>query len=1478
MAAMTSPPKPPSGFVNLRGEPLDMDKLAQRLTQVEADMRLAKARLVLPPWPAPPPKGASPGSGAGSAGDEPDEGAGTAPVALAPADLDTVWDALCLAGCARNKTWLNRFLRALERRTAAGAAFDAGTLNSALQSLKRAGRVHAGDNGLLMVPGESRVAALPQLLVQPWARDAWRAWTLACAAFAHSSSELPHPHFSRREEVVALARLLIYSGLNLGEFVQRRRHLLGPYAPLDALAEALSEPFMPEAFEQTDPAVRSEVLLRCIELGETGSTRFVPVMAWVDARFDQAPQELHAALCYAVAEARLDRADAPAARRALEVVRGPATELLRNAVQVMEGDWAAAAAATPELMKQAAKNAGAKRGLASSRVLRWLLLALLSGPDPKQWVAAYKLSNTESGSRTPYTHDPWGMFAHAVAVRLGDVPLDSAALAGTEMPDRLEGVETLAHRLVLAAWLGQQPTGWTPKLLAEMLQALEQAGLLALAALTHAAASRLDLEVPAASSPPSSPSLADPAPAWAEAFFGHPRELWRDALAAIEALGGEGAKAASGSADATPLQWQMTLDSHGRVLAVLPFEQIQGVRGLGKPKPVSLTRLKKAGRLRAVDAAVARCLTAPRWSPSRLRLDLASAVGALVGHPNLVFADALQQTVDLREGLPQLEVVRQRTGNGDESFVFQLVDDIRPAPLTFLGTVEDGVEDLNLEIERRNSHRVVRDAPDRARLLRLNPAQRRVAELVSQKWAVPVQAKAELDAALKVLAGHFQLHSDASAGQEVASESRLRAVLSPQGEGLQLRLLAQPFGDFGPLVEPGHGRERLLALHEGLNLATRRDLKVEASHLQSVLDALPALSGAETAACTWLLAEPEQALAVLEQLPQLPAVAGVDWPRGKPVRVQPVAAKALQISVKSNTDWLGLQGELQLEEGRVISLQRLLQMAHESRRGRFVALGEGDYLALSEQLKRQLADLHALAQAEGQGIKLPAAAASWLADTLDESMLKGDKAWQKRLLLLDEAATLRADLPSALQADLRSYQAEGFAWMTRLAHAGLGACLADDMGLGKTVQTLALLLQRAEQGPALVLAPTSVCSNWVDEAARFAPGLRVHLYGESERSAMLQGLAAGDLLVASYALLQIDSEAFAAQPWATLVLDEAQALKNAATKRAKAVAALQADFRLALTGTPVENRLADLWSIMNLLNPGLLGSSTRFNERFATPIERDRDEAARGRLRRLVSPFLLRRTKAQVLSDLPPRTEIIHRVQPGPEERAFLEASRRGALQRVAEAAAANAVGAPGGGSFHVLTELTRLRRAACDPRLVAPELGLVGAKAHEFEQLATELVAGRHKALVFSQFTDFLKLLGERLDAVGLKYQYLDGSTPAAERGKRVAAFQRGEGDLFLISLKAGGFGLNLTAADYVLIVDPWWNPAAEDQALGRAHRMGQTRPVTVYRLVTAGSVEERIVALHRDKRVLADGILDGQDDSTPLAAEDLRELLLGD
>ena len=544
-------------------------------------------------------------------------------------------------------------------------------------------------------------------------------------------------------------------------------------------------------------------------------------------------------------------------------------------------------------------------------------------------------------------------------------------------------------------------------------------------------------------------------------------------------------------------------------------------------------------------------------------------------------------------------------------------------------------------------------------------------------------------------------------------------------------------------------------------------------------------------------------------------------------------------------------------------------------------------------------------------------------------MLDGDAAWRKRSQAWAKAQERSFELPASLGAELRDYQLDGYRWLMRLAESGFGAVLADDMGLGKTVQTLALLLQRAAGGPALVVAPTSVCGNWLLEAARFAPSLQVELYGDvlmgdepedetldadlppadegarapgqaaadavpaaeaapadnarrAARRRQVRALGPGQVLVCSYALLQIDADILAAPRWHSIVLDEAQAIKNPATRRAKAALALQGDFRLALTGTPIENRLGELWSIMGFCNPGLLGSAEQFAKNFANPIEREPDPHVKAqssrRLRRLLSPFLKRRTKSEVLTDLPPRTEIVHEVVPGAKERALLEALRQQAEASVAQAISANASaggGREGQNQFHVLAALTKLRRAACDPRLVAPELGLIGAKVLEFERLALELVAGRHKALVFSQFTDFLALLRERLDLAGLSYQYLDGSTPAAERGKRIAAFQAGAGELFLISLKAGGFGLNLTAADYVIIADPWWNPASEEQASARAHRIGQQRPVTVYRLVTQGSIEEKIVRLHRSKRDLAEGILSGEDAGAPIDAAQLMELL---
>ena len=462
-------------------------------------------------------------------------------------------------------------------------------------------------------------------------------------------------------------------------------------------------------------------------------------------------------------------------------------------------------------------------------------------------------------------------------------------------------------------------------------------------------------------------------------------------------------------------------------------------------------------------------------------------------------------------------------------------------------------------------------------------------------------------------------------------------------------------------------------------------------------------------------------------------------------------------------------------------------------------------------------------------------------------------------------------LPPTLEAELRDYQIEGFAWMSRLARWGAGACLADDMGLGKTVQAIAAMLDHAEAGPCLVVAPTSVCPNWQAEVARFAPTLTTHrLSAASDRAALVAGLGPRDVLVCSYGLLHGEAELLGGRPWQMAVLDEAQAIKNADSKRAQASLALQAGFRLALSGTPVENDLDELWSLFNFVNPGLLGSREGFGKRFALPIERDRDASARQALRSLIRPFLLRRTKAAVLSELPPRTEQTVQVEMGEAERAFYEAMRQRALENIA------ALDAPTGKrKIHILAEITRLRRACCNPALIDPAAGVASGKLDAFLDLVDDLVRNRHRALVFSQFVGHLGLVRAALDARGVRYEYLDGGTPSAERERRVAAFQAGGAELFLISLRAGGTGLNLTAADYVVHLDPWWNPAVEDQASDRAHRIGQERPVTIYRLIMQDSIEERIVRLHRDKRDLASDLLEGAETSARLSEEELLDLI---
>jgi SNF2 family DNA or RNA helicase len=445
------------------------------------------------------------------------------------------------------------------------------------------------------------------------------------------------------------------------------------------------------------------------------------------------------------------------------------------------------------------------------------------------------------------------------------------------------------------------------------------------------------------------------------------------------------------------------------------------------------------------------------------------------------------------------------------------------------------------------------------------------------------------------------------------------------------------------------------------------------------------------------------------------------------------------------------------------------------------------------------------------------------------------------------------DLPAGLRADLRPYQRDGFRWLHFLGAQGLGGVLADDMGLGKTVQTLTELLADRGHGPTLVVAPTSVLHNWKSEAERFTPELTVAILHGKDRAEI--DLAAYDVLITSYALLRLDSDRLARVAWRTVVLDEAQAIKNAASQTAKAARRLEADRRFALSGTPIENHLRELWSLFEFLNPGFFGSARRFDEQFGTGTP-----AAFAALRARIRPFVLRRLKAEVARDLPSRTETVLRCPMSEPQRAAYEEVRRGA-RGVQE-------------RMQVLAALTRLRQAACDAALLpnGPEVpsGKLDVLLEGLETVAEE--GGR--ALVFSQWTSLLDRVEPRLAKAGLKHVRLDGST--RDRPKVVAQFQADDGPpVFLISLKAGGTGLNLTAADHVFLLDPWWNPAAEQQAVDRAHRIGQDKPVFVWKLVTEDSVEERVLQLQARKQAMADAVLQGTDAALRLTDDDLAALL---
>lgn len=578
---------------------------------------------------------------------------------------------------------------------------------------------------------------------------------------------------------------------------------------------------------------------------------------------------------------------------------------------------------------------------------------------------------------------------------------------------------------------------------------------------------------------------------------------------------------------------------------------------------------------------------------------------------------------------------------------------------------------------------------------------------------------------------------------------------------------------------------------------------------------------------------------------------------------------------ESATDWLDLQVVIRIGT-RPLGLAQVLEaMTNGAER---IILRDGAHIRIDrpefDELRALVMAARELVEQPTDGVRVSRSDLGLWAELADLGIVDAQaSAWARAALALRDLTGL-PEVEPEVDAELRPYQLDGFRWLAFLWRSGLGGILADDMGLGKTLQTLALVAHARREGaaPFLVVAPTSVVATWAHEAATFVPGLTTRAITESRARrgvGLDEAVAGADLVVTSYTLYRMEAAEYAAREWGGLVLDEAQTVKNHEGKTYQAVRRLDVPFRVALTGTPMENRLMELWSLLSIVAPGLYAYPDRFREAVADPVEKEADAEVLARFRRRIRPFLLRRTKDLVARDLPPKQEQVLEVTLTPKHRRIYQTH----LQRERQ----NVLGLLGDFDkqrMAIFTSLTRLRQLSLDASLLSEDYAGTGsAKIDALVDHLQECLAEGHRALVFSQFTSFLRRIRERLDAEGITSTYLDGAT--RKRGEVVQEFKQGDAGVFLISLKAGGVGLTLTEADYVFVMDPWWNPAVEAQAVDRAHRIGQERPVIVYRMVSADTIEEKVMALKARKADLFARVLDGGGGAgTPLTAADVRAL----
>ncbi len=802
---------------------------------------------------------------------------------------------------------------------------------------------------------------------------------------------------------------------------------------------------------------------------------------------------------------------------------------------------------------------------------------------------------------------------------------------------------------------------------------------------------------------------------------------------------------------------------------------------------------------------------------------------------------------------------------------------------TAQGDKIDISSNARIGIDGKPQRHTVTVVGDRYTLVTLNPLQRDILGKLLARQSLPASAAPSLRKTIQSLGGIMDVKENILSlmtRKAFESDGRLAVRIEPVndsgGTDYRITFLAALLPDGTARLFPTIGEEYVYDEDEaGRTHCVHRNLAKEQENYQALVDFAQQFNLEFSASNVTQVGDERTLLHLLAFCHQSPERYFTEWPDGQTLKFKGTLTEAdIHIEVRGNNDWFAVEGTAKAGVD-ILKLDKLVEACcHQSYDG-FVRIGEDEYVRMTDTLRRRIAQLDALLTTGEKKTKgVPKYLVGALATTLVGLRHTTDHAYAEFRERMKAAYQTEIAVPEGLNAKLRPYQEEGFRWMSRLDMWGAGACLADDMGLGKTLQALTFLLSKADRGPSLVVAPKSVIPNWVNEARRFAPTMQVAVLNDTlDRSTLVAEAGQRTLVLSTYGVLTTEAQTLASRQWNVVCLDEAQQIKNRNTMVSRAAMALQAQSRILLTGTPLQNHVGELWNLMQFLNPGLLGRWNVFRDTYANG-EMDSDH--RDMLREMTQPFILRRTKQEVLTDLPEKIESTYYVTLNDDEASVYETMRERVELKFkknktkAERSLAKLL------ELNYFEELMKLRLASCDMHLLHDRWRKQSTKIEALmEILQTLMSTPANNILVFSQFTSFLSRIKPEVKKHQWEYLYLDGQTPMAKRQAIVEEFQSGQKRLFLSSLKAGGLGINLTRANYVILLDPWWNPAIEQQATDRAHRIGQQRCVSVIRLVSQHTIEEKILKLHEKKQTLSDDMLYGTADSYKLDYDDILEMV---